>query len=73
MILALVFTTDRFGRRNIVIALTALCTAMMMLVGILGLLEKTPANKIGLIVIACIWSMGSAGRELVLSKSSRGY
>jgi MFS family permease len=60
-ILIIAVTSDRFGRRNIVVYSGAWCTIMLLIVGILGLLPQTAALKNLLIVIACFWSVGNAG------------
>ncbi|KAK5172683.1 uncharacterized protein LTR77_002803 [Saxophila tyrrhenica] len=59
-IAGLILGTDRFGRRNIVLASTAICTTAMLIVGILGQVEATPPLKDFLIFIACVWSLFSA-------------
>nr|XP_019010602.1 sugar transporter [Kwoniella pini CBS 10737]OCF49383.1 sugar transporter [Kwoniella pini CBS 10737] len=54
-------TTDRFGRRNIVIYLGALCCSMLLVIGILGHVKHTKITKDLLITAACFWSAGSVG------------
>lgn len=61
--ITLVFTTDRFGRRNIVLTSVTICTLMLLIVGILGFVPKTGPLKKLLIVIACLWSFFNTARE----------
>lgn len=56
-IVTLMATTDKFGRRKIVFSCAAFCTLMLMIVGILGEVEKTGPLKNFLIVVAVFWSM----------------
>ncbi|WVQ79774.1 hypothetical protein IAT38_001874 [Cryptococcus sp. DSM 104549] len=60
-VLIICLTTDRMGRRNIVIFFGFVCTAMLLVVGILGQVQKNGATKIILILAACVWSVGSVG------------
>lgn len=56
-------TTDYIGRRNVVIGLGIGCTFFLLIIGILGQLEKTSAVKNTLIAMACLWSACNVGRE----------
>ncbi|KAK6909183.1 sugar transporter [Kwoniella mangroviensis CBS 8886] len=60
-VIVFALTTDRFGRRNIVIYLAGLCCAMLLVIGILGHVPHNNATKDVLIVAACFWSAGSVG------------
>ncbi|WWC91994.1 uncharacterized protein L201_006948 [Kwoniella dendrophila CBS 6074] len=60
-VLIFAVTTDRFGRRNIVLYLAALCLAMLLVVGILGHVPHSEKTKNLLIAAACFWSAGSVG------------
>lgn len=59
----LIVVTDRFGRRNIVLISSAACTVTMLVVGILGFVEKTTPLLNFLIFVACVWSFFSSARE----------
>ncbi|WVF67376.1 hypothetical protein IAT40_002131 [Kwoniella sp. CBS 6097] len=60
-VIVFALTTDRFGRRNIVLVLGGLCCAMLLVIGILGHVPHTNATKDLLIAAACFWSAGSVG------------
>jgi hypothetical protein len=59
----LILFTDRFGRRLVVFGAAICCTATLLLVGILGQVEKTASLKNFLIFVACLWSAGSSARK----------
>ncbi|EKG12548.1 General substrate transporter [Macrophomina phaseolina MS6] len=52
----LILATDTFGRRPVVLASAIGCTVAMLLVGILGQVEKTKPLQNFLIFVACVWS-----------------
>ncbi|CAM1501511.1 Fc.00g034950.m01.CDS01 [Cosmosporella sp. VM-42] len=67
---ALILWTDRFGRRLVVFVSSIVCTITMLVVGILGKVDKTPPLKNFLIFVACLWSffnvaLGSLGWAFV--------
>ena len=59
----LMVATDKIGRRNIVFVASIVCTIAMLVIGILGLVPKTPALNNFLIFIACLWSFCSNARK----------
>ncbi|WVQ84236.1 hypothetical protein IAT38_006388 [Cryptococcus sp. DSM 104549] len=60
-VIAFAFTTDRMGRRTIVIVLGAICCTMLLVIGVLGHVPHTEATKVVLIVAACFWSASNVG------------
>lgn len=60
-VIVFTFTTDRMGRRTIVIVLAGICCAMLLVIGILGHVTHNEATKVVLIVAACIWSAANVG------------
>ncbi|KAM0325873.1 hypothetical protein ACHAQA_007176 [Verticillium albo-atrum] len=56
---SLILITDKFGRRPVVFVSAVGCTLAMLLVGVLGLLEKTMPLQNFLIFVACVWSFFS--------------
>ncbi|ODN93565.1 sugar transporter [Cryptococcus wingfieldii CBS 7118] len=61
MVFVFTFTTDRMGRRTVVIVLGGICCLTLLIIGILGHIEHTNSTNIALIVIACIWSGSNVG------------
>ncbi|ODO00044.1 hypothetical protein I350_06667 [Cryptococcus amylolentus CBS 6273] len=61
MVFVFTFTTDRMGRRTVVIVLGGICCLTLLTIGILGHIEHTNSTNIALIVIACIWSGFNVG------------
>lgn len=59
----LVFITDTFGRRPVAVISAIGCTVAMLLVGVLGLVEKTQPLQSLLIFVACVWSLFSNACE----------
>ncbi|KAH7361326.1 sugar transporter [Pyrenochaeta sp. MPI-SDFR-AT-0127] len=55
----LILATDRFGRRLVVLAAAILCSFALLLVGILGQVEKTKPLQNFLIFVGCLWSLGN--------------
>ncbi|WRT68753.1 uncharacterized protein IL334_005733 [Kwoniella shivajii] len=60
-VIVICLTTDRLGRRSMVLSFGVLCTLMLLIVGVLGQVHKNGATKIILILAACLWSVGSVG------------
>ncbi|ORY25553.1 general substrate transporter [Naematelia encephala] len=60
-VLVLALTTDKFGRRNVVVISGGFCTLMLMVAGILANRPLTEPVKNGLIAVACLWSYANAG------------
>ncbi|KAF2014274.1 MFS general substrate transporter [Aaosphaeria arxii CBS 175.79] len=58
--ICLIFFTDRFGRRNMVFTSVIICTATLLIVGVLAFVEKTTAVKNFLIFVACTWAFANA-------------
>ncbi|PVH79891.1 MFS general substrate transporter [Cadophora sp. DSE1049] len=68
--ITLISLTDLFGRRKVVVISAIVCTTAMLVVGILGFVEKTEPLKNFLIFVACVWSffnvaLGSLGWAFV--------
>ncbi|KAM0278153.1 hypothetical protein ACHAQH_005351 [Verticillium albo-atrum] len=68
--LALMFWTDRFGRRMVVFVATCVSTLTMLIVAIIGFLPSTKGLRSFCIFVACIWSffnnaLGSLGWAFV--------
>lgn len=61
--ISLIILTDKFGRRLVVVVSASVCTFTMLIVGILGFVEKTAALKNFLIFIACVWSFFNVARK----------
>ncbi|KAF1955372.1 MFS general substrate transporter [Byssothecium circinans] len=55
----LILATDRFGRRLVVLGAAILCSLALLLVGILGQVEKTKPLQDFLIFCGCLWSLGN--------------
>ncbi|OWZ61036.1 hypothetical protein AYX15_06740 [Cryptococcus neoformans] len=60
-VIVFTFTTDRMGRRTIVIVLAGICCAMLLVIGVLGHVIHNETTKVVLIVAACIWSAANVG------------
>ncbi|KAH7381064.1 general substrate transporter [Cadophora sp. MPI-SDFR-AT-0126] len=68
--ITLISLTDLFGRRKVVVISAIVCTTAMLVVGVLGFVEKTESLKNFLIFVACVWSffnvaLGSLGWAFV--------
>lgn len=55
-LIILALTTDRFGRRMVVLICGAVSTLMVLLIGILGHVPRNGATNSVLIFAACVWS-----------------
>ncbi|KAH7121442.1 general substrate transporter [Dactylonectria macrodidyma] len=58
--LCLMFLTDRFGRRNMVFVSVIICTATLLVVGILAFVDKTKPVQNLLIFVACVWAFANS-------------
>lgn len=54
--ICLILTTDKFGRRNVVVVAACVCTLAMLVIAGLGYAPKTQPLKKLLIFMACVWS-----------------
>ncbi|KAL4903125.1 hypothetical protein BDW74DRAFT_169064 [Aspergillus multicolor] len=68
--LILMLLSDKFGRRRLVFGATLICTATLLIVGILAFVPSTQALKNFLVFVACAWSfanttVGSLGYAFV--------
>jgi SP family sugar:H+ symporter-like MFS transporter len=57
-------TSDKFGRRRIVLVSAIVSTVSMLVIGILGFVSKTPPLKNLLIFVACLWDFFNIARKL---------
>ncbi|OCF35836.1 sugar transporter [Kwoniella heveanensis BCC8398] len=60
-VLVVCLTTDKLGRRIPIISFGVVCLLMLLIIGILGHVEKNQATKIVLILAVCVWSCTSVG------------
>ncbi|CAK7198021.1 hypothetical protein SEUCBS139899_000677 [Sporothrix eucalyptigena] len=72
----LILVSDKIGRRRPTLVSVAVCTVALMVVGILGFVEKTQAVQHFLIFVACVWAffsknLGSIGWAFVGEVSSQ--
>ena len=61
--ITLILVTDKFGRRLVVFVSGIACSITMLIVGILGFVDKTPPLQNFLIFVACVWSFFSNARK----------
>lgn len=62
--IALIFLSDRFGRRLMVFCAANVCTFTLLIVGILAFVPQTSALKSFLVFLACLWSFANTTSEL---------
>lgn len=55
--------SDYFGRRRIVLLSVVIATICMLIVGILGFLEKSTQLKDVLIFVGCVWDFFNIARK----------
>lgn len=59
----LMLAVDRFGRRQVVIAASILCSLALLVVGVLGQVGHSKPLQDFLIFVACLWALGNNARE----------